>query len=182
MRSTFVIVLLFVAHSAMHGQNIEWSPDRKLTWNDFQATADQTSHFHAKTQSGVKYSYRRQSSPGQTKYTFEVFSYCDKSLSWVKRNRATPELLMHEQLHFDISELHARKFKQAIKEANFSTLYDTEISALFKENQGAREAMQEKYDRETQHMQNREEQSKWQQFIVHELQNLEKYAGSEVKI
>ncbi|RLD22719.1 MAG: DUF922 domain-containing protein [Bacteroidetes bacterium] len=162
------------------GQNIKWNADSPLVWEDFQGPVDASSRFHAQTQSGVKYSFRWQSSYSKTTYTFEVFSYCDKSLSWVKSSKATDKLLAHEQLHFDISELHARKLKQTIAMTTFTKRYDSEIKNLFKENQRERELMQEQYDRETEHMKNRDNQLKWQQYVAEELNRLEKYTGSEI--
>lgn len=180
MHYTLVLLLVLLTSTTTIGQSIKWNADRNLVWEDFQGTADASSRFHAQTQSGVKYSYRWQSSYSKTTYTFEVFSYCDKSVSWVKRGKSTDELLAHEQLHFDISELHARKLKQAITNATFTKRYDSEIKTLFKENQKAREIMQEEYDDETEHMKNRQKQLKWQRHVAEELKKLEEYAGSEV--
>jgi len=180
MHYTFTLILLLLTSVISIGQNIKWAADRDLTWEDFQGGADVSSKFHAQTQSGVKYSYRWQSSNKNTTYTFEVFSYCDKSLSWVKRGKETNALLAHEQLHFDISELHARKLKQSIASSTFSKSHNAEIKNLFKANQRAREAMQEQYDSETNHMKNQEEQIRWQQLVASELERLQEFEGTEV--
>ncbi len=180
MHYILLLFLVFTTSTMTVGQNIKWSADRNLVWADFQGPVDASSIFHAQTQSGVKYSYRWQSSYSKTTYTFEVFSYYDKSLSWVKRSKSTDALLAHEQLHFDISELHARKLKQTITKFKFTKRYDSEIIKLFKENQKAREFMQEEYDRETEHMKNREKQLKWQKYIADELDRLAEFAEQEV--
>ena len=180
MHYTIVLSLVLLTSTVTVGQNIKWTADRNLAWDDFQGTADASSKYHAQTQSGVKYSYRWQSSYSKAIYTFEVFSYYDKSLSWVKRGKLTPELLAHEQLHFDISELHARKLKQSVTKATFTKRYKSEINKLFKENQTARETMQERYDRETEHMKNYKIQLEWQKYVDEELKRLEIYMETKV--
>jgi len=177
MRYILVMSLLLLAITFITGQNMKWNANRDLKWEDFQGSVDASSKYHAQTQSGVNYSYRWQASRHNTTFTFEVFAYCDKTMSWVKQAKKTNALLAHEQLHFDISELYARKLKETITNTSFTKSYESQIKTLFDENQKARERMQEAYDRETDHMKDREEQRKWQKYIVEEIIKLEQYAG-----
>ena len=180
MRYTLVMTLLLLTTTFVEGQNIKWDANRNLKWNDFQGPVDVRSKYHAQTQSGVNYSYRWQSSRHNTTFTFEVFAYCDKTMSWVKQAKETNALLAHEQLHFDISELHARILKEAITNTSFTKSYESQIKALFDENKKARERMQEAYDRETDHMNDREQQKKWNKYVAEEILRLQQYADLEV--
>ncbi len=180
MHFTVIFILALLTPTLTVGQNIIWDPDRKLNWEDFQGMADTSSKFDALTQSGVQYSYRWQSSNHKITYTFEVNAYYDKSKSWVKNSKATSTLLAHEQLHFDISELFARKLKQSMENTTFSVSHEAEIEKLVLASQSAREDMQLQYDTETEHMANAEQQLKWERFIANELEALKKYANVEV--
>lgn len=99
---------------------ISWNKNRKLQWDDFKAVkdADDASFNDAKTTYKLEilpeivqvdeqdriYGYERMS----------IATYFYKKMSWtVKRD---PSLLAHEQVHFDIAELFARKMRKAFSE------------------------------------------------------------------
>ena len=181
MRYIAVFIIILMSSSISTAQSISWDSDRKLEWKDFQGPVDPSSRFHALTQSGVKYSYRWQSSGHRTSYTFEVTAYYDKSISWLKPGKATSALLAHEQLHFDISELYARILKKTFANATFTRRHESEIKQLFAANQIAREEMQVQYDNDTNHMSNTEQQLKWERYIANALEEITSYSALEVK-
>jgi len=84
-------------------------------------------------------------------------------------------VLAHEQLHFDITELHARKLRYNIDTFKFSIDIKSEMNNLqIKANQEL-EAMQKQYDNETNYSINVDVQKKWQIFIQGELKKLDAY-------
>ena len=176
---TFGIVL---ATQISVAQDITWSPKGSLSWNDFKGKPDTSNPYHASTQSGVQYLSSWQSSGGKTKLSLTVFAYFDKKRSWLKEGKGTDRLLRHEQLHFDISELHARLLRKELSTYAFTDKHDDEVQRLFKENTKARNTMQERYDAETNHMINKEAQLAWEDSIAARLSELEDYSGQKVVV
>ncbi len=62
-------------------------------------------------------------------------------------------LLAHEQLHFDITELFARKLRKAMVEFDFENSRNLRaaLQALYKKTEMERALMQKKFDVETKH-------------------------------
>ena len=74
-------------------------------------------------------------------------------------------ILKHEQLHFDIAEVFARKLREKIKNHNkeFFDLesYNKEIDLIYQRYF----LYQERYDRETKHSLNIDKQNEWEEKI-----------------
>ncbi|MBX9449849.1 MAG: hypothetical protein KL787_09070 [Taibaiella sp.] len=85
---------------------LHWSKDRKLTWDDFQGIPDTTSTGMAGTSSGfvTKSKYTSDST-----ISIVVSAVFYKKESWVKAEFKDSATLNHEQGHFDIAEVYARK-------------------------------------------------------------------------
>lgn len=103
----------------------------------------------------------------------EARFYPDKS--WYKKEFANSFVLAHEQLHFDITELYARKFRQKIDQATFTVHIKKELSALNKSINMELKEMQQEYDRDSNFSRNAETQLRWQGLIQNELKKLTKY-------
>jgi len=95
--------------------------------------------------------------------------------SWYKPNIADAHVLGHEQLHFDITELHVRKFRKRISLLKVSNTIKGELRELNKTINKELAAMQDNYDAETNYSRNIENQSKWKTYISDELEKLSKY-------
>lgn len=107
----------------------------------------------------------------------------DPKQSWVKPDRKTPELLRHEQGHFDIGEIYARKIRTALAPhigtsvtaggdtANTardqaSSQIQSKLNAIIIPLQQAEDQMQTDYDNETGHrIGNPAAQAAWEQEI-----------------
>src|SRR6202012_1012284 len=128
-RSLLTISLLFISITAFAQDNIKksWDVASPIQWSDFQGPIDQSSGFSALTQSGFSYTWHRQVTNGVAKYTFSVSSFMDRSISWTKPEKQSPELLRHEQKHFDISEFFARKLLEALNAHTYTDSYRAEI-------------------------------------------------------
>ena len=112
------IVLVFCCisfYAQKSADKIIWSKDYKLTWEDFKGRPKSSSKFGAITISSVRknFSYKN----GKISINAETIFF--KKDSWVKDNAKILSLLGHEQLHFDIAELFARKFRKAISATKF---------------------------------------------------------------
>ena len=94
-------------------QPIPWSASRHLTWADYLGAPDFSTDAAAMTVYLIGYSTECTGD----RLSFSVTTTFQPDRSWVRSSvlestvRAT-RLLEHEQLHFDLSELHARKIRQ----------------------------------------------------------------------
>lgn len=161
-----LLVLLCAATTAYN--EIVWNSEAKLGWSDFGARPA-GGHFAALTASGISYSYTAK----QYSFEVEVYAVFDKDESWVDRDVATASLLVHEQLHFDITELWARKLRKAILESPninnevLAALYDKHLSGLVR--------MQHYYDEQSHHSLDKDMQDNWEKGIASELVKLADY-------
>lgn len=174
---TFFTYLFFIVFLSVKGQQapdkIFWK-ENSLTWDDFRAEANKDSHFQANTNAGLSYSWGIKNENGSVTLKYEVFSYFNPTRSWVvPESRGSEYLLSHEQLHFDITELHARKLRKNLSEIDVEDLGKDprkDLNRLYEIVEKERAAMQLKYDRETGHSTNREAQVKWQEYVKREIE------------
>ncbi len=171
----FALLFMFSHVSLSYETEVVWRNRPLLTWSDFRGVPDNTSPYDAQANSGVKYSYSITMQNGKSTVIFDVHSFFDSQMSWSKTEKQNDFLLKHEQLHFDISELHARKLKKAFSIYAFSKSPQKEVEKIFARINKERQVMQNKYDEETNHSKNKEMQAKWQILIERELTSLQEY-------
>lgn len=177
----FSLLLVFGMSTATFAQKtskdmIRWSEKRPLQWSDFKGPVDKNTDHVASTNSGVQYGYSWSQRGNDFTINFEIFAFFTPKDSWSIKNKQSDYILKHEQLHFDITELYARKLKKAFTEFKFTSKnYERETNRLFTENNKARQEMQTRYDEETNHSINKKEQEEWNEFVAKELEKLEEY-------
>ncbi len=154
---------------------IQWASDRPLTWKDFSGKVDSESSFDAWTYSGISYVYSWYYQDDNIRPDLNAWSYFDPEQSWIKKGKMTPELLVHEQQHFNIAELHCRYFEERVDKFTYTLNVEAEIDSIYGVVYEEMLAMQITYDEETDHFRNLEGQTKWNQFISDELKRLEQY-------
>ena len=147
---------------------------RRLTWNDFKGVPD-TKHFGgAVTASGYAFDADIKMEGKIIYLNIGVYCFFNKSQSWKKPSINSDYHLLHEQVHFDITRLGAEKFIRELVNSrftkdNFNQLLDSVFDRTYAENV----ALQDQYDRETQHSINRQVQLKWNDRISEELKKLQ---------
>ena len=169
----FLFILVIGCNKGFAQDTIYWHPNYKLTWNDFQGIPDTASKNDASSFPGIRYHLHFD----EDSFSTQVTSYFIKSRSWVKiKNNDT--LLLHEQGHFDINELFARKLRKAFAAYQFNAqTVKKDIKELFVLNQQEKEKMNIQYDKETNYSQDQLQQLSWQKKIQTELNVLEKYTS-----
>ena len=154
--------------------DIYWSKEVKLRWRDFRGIPPEqgnNSDYVAFTYSIIWVTpYEYKSYPN-----YIVAATFIKEKSWARDSSL--ELLQHEQLHFDMTELFARKIRKSIdslrfKKVNDKTIYMNKIKYWI----GTADKQGSIYDEETYHGVYKEAQEKWNQKIADELEGLSKYA------
>ena len=167
-------ILTFLLASATFFQQtslIAWKSSRKLSWEDFKASPDAGSSNAALTSSSIniEFGYDNKGLEYSIKCSF------DKTKSWV-RIRNT-DVLGHEQGHFDLAEVFARKLNKAMKEYHFNARTVSEdINKLYDNMMQKHHEAQKIYDEETDYSRNKVKQEEWKLKIQNDLKNLDAFA------
>jgi len=172
-----LIASLFTLLLFQDKDTMSWNYDYRLEWNDFKGEPKVSSNVVAVTASGITFGFSSRKSKTRLidyNYTVKADFYPDQS--WCHKARVNNNILNHERLHFDITELHARKFRQRIENARFTTNISQQMNVIHNAINTELEAMQKLYDAETNHSQNIEKQQEWQKKIVLQLSELEQYS------
>ena len=154
---------------------VAWQTKR-LTWDDFKGRPDSRyahSSSVALTSSGINIYYRGYESNPDIRVTCTFY----RKRSWVKdegRNRA---VLQHEQLHFDITEFHARKLRYAIAKLSPSQRSWQTVQRRYNQANRDCDAYQTRYDRDTHHSIDTEAQKVWIDYVAEDLLRYESYAS-----
>jgi hypothetical protein len=147
---------------------LEWNEFYKLSWEDFQGQRTE----HAIGDAGTAVSIKAKPYLVKNRVLYDVYAYFNRQKSWASDKSV--QLLEHEQLHFDIAELYARKIRKRISElrdqgVNDVKDYNEEISKLLEESNVA----DVEYDLETLHGALPKKQLLWETKIRKELESLE---------
>lgn len=157
-------------------RSMTWSDDLQLQWEDFNGTPTRGTTVVAVTASGLSFGYSTKMTETQlVDYTAFVDAHFYPDKSWYVKERANSIILDHERLHFDITELHARKFKQRIAQTKFDFRINSQMERIHNTITDELRQMQQKYDTETDHSQNVDKQKEWQKFIKVQLDKLSYY-------
>lgn len=151
-------------------QYIEWNEFYKLSWDNFEAKPSEDIFGDAGT--AVKI-VARPYKAGK-KIGYNVYVLFDRSKSWTFEK--DPNLLAHEQLHFDIAEVTARRIRKKVVE--FSARDEKDLSSYNKAINKLLEESNEidrRYDMETLHGAIASKQAYWQAQIEKELKLLDAY-------
>lgn len=156
---------------------IYWRSDIKIHWVDFRGEAEKESSFLAYTSTLISLKYSIQIKGDKVIPEFNVSCAFNCNKSWARKDEPdflNETLLEHEQLHFDIAELTARKLRKALNNQKFTKEnYEYKIEAIRSSILKNGGLMQDHYDNESGHGTQVKEQKMWQKKIE---QELKKYA------
>lgn len=167
----FLILLLFPSVLFSQSSNeevLEWDPSRKLSWADYKARPNPDSDAAASTTTylGINYNITSKS------FSYKIYSRFSKTRSWGLHK--TAYILSHEQGHFDIAEIFARKLHKKMSEYEFNKkTYNKDLEKIYRDVTKEKEDTQNQYDKETNHSINKTEQLLWLKKIA---AMLEEYA------
>ena len=148
-----------------------WNTKRKLTWADFKGEPEERQSVAAITASGISYQFSTEMRNDDIKINFTVHSYFYPEKSWYQPKLVDEVILSHEQLHFDISEIFARKMSRRLETSRFSKNVKNEVKAIYGEVLRELNQFQNHYDKETNFSRNREQQLVWNTKIEQMLLN-----------
>lgn len=159
---------------------IYWKSNYKLKWSDFKGKVDSLSTNQAVTTTNIDLNAQNL----KDSIIVNVPTYFVKYSSWTKKNSGSENLLNHEQLHFDIAELVARKLRQKLTELTYTDvkLAYKSIQAIYNDYHGRVWNSYDIYDIETKHGIVIEKQKEWEAKIAKELKELKSFSSSKVVI
>jgi hypothetical protein len=151
---------------------IPWTITRRLEWEDFLCAPKNNTDAVASTSTSLGIAY--QVEDGQLTYSISCNFSKHKSWGLLK----TEYILSHEQGHFDITEIFARKLYKALSEYQFNRrTYRKDVNDIYKAIVEEKENMQADYDGESDHSRNRRIQYDWLQKIDQMLDETAPYAN-----
>ncbi|MBK5271221.1 MAG: DUF922 domain-containing protein [Bacteroidia bacterium] len=170
----FLFPLLFPILALTQDKNeelLDWSPFKRLTWNDYKGKPDSNSDAAATTTSylGIKYNFKNNS------VTYKIICRFSKNKSWGLHK--TDHILSHEQGHFDITEIFARKLNKKTGDYKFNkSTYQKDLQKIYDDLMDEKEMFQNRYDEKTDFSRNKEKQAEWLKKIEKMLDDLKDYS------
>ena len=188
MRKELLCLLLFLFAFAGVAQEtktetnqIIWSDSCRLKWSDFEAKTVSDTKIAALSSIGLPYKFV---TDGEGVMSISINTCFIKDESWSKKEEQNKVLLQHEQLHFDIAELHRRMVVKELMKTEFTKKnYEEKLDEIIERywSESYRQ-MQDKYDKETNFSRVFQAQINWNQFVSQQLRNLEEFSFTEIEV
>jgi hypothetical protein len=171
---TALVMILTASLQAQEQEVIRWGEDKKLQWEYFRKEPRKNHQAAAQSWTGVEFS----GDCINGKFSIEVSAFFHPDSSWADKTLISNRLLKHEQAHFDIAEIYARKLIIALNRiqnpCDQAAKTRLRIQTILAANQQALTQEQQKYDRETYHGARVAEQQRWYEQIAAQLQEHER--------
>ncbi len=170
--------LVGIITNAQVADTIPWQSKQTLTWTDYKGLPDKESHFTALTHAEIKYKV----TVYKTLARFEFVTLFMKKSSWTKTKRDAV-LLEHEQIHFNIAELHKRKMMEILSTEKFSyNGFEATIKSIGDSINLLRHRMDNAFDADVANMYDNILVNKWKKDIGEALDRLRLYDRNNIFI
>ncbi|MBI4929659.1 MAG: DUF922 domain-containing protein [Bacteroidetes bacterium] len=187
MKKYFLITIITVGCLGLHAQipfpdklgltviqpqktdTILWSAGKKLKWDDFKCNPDTNEKYLSASTVSIECNWNC----ADGKFKYEVRALFSKSRSWAKKEGQKEYLLQHEQLHFNLTEVYARMLKKELGLLANPCINQDKIKSIIAELKEKHNQEQKKYDKETNHGDNKAAQKKWEENIKKRLNELD---------
>jgi len=185
--SFFFLTTFLLGDVPLVAAELPWRENRPLTWDDFQGDPPEDAEEReeaAEIHMSLSYSWQarvwldRASGKWKAHITaVTTANIMDRPKSWVLPAHRTPELLSHEQKHFDLNEVYRRLLDAALQkfvctevtgatkdeaEENAKKMLDETFDTVNKKC----DEVQNQYDRETDHGRDADKQKEWDRKIA----------------
>lgn len=171
-----IIQIPLILFSQKDSEIINWSEEKKLVWDDFQAAPQKNGDVAALTATHLGFAY----TVANGKVSYNIECRFEKNRSWglVKNNW----ILKHEQGHFDIAEIFARKLFKEISAYQFNkNTFQNDLEAIYKKIMDEKEKFQDNYDDETDFSRNKPMQEEWLKKINSNLNESKNWASYAIQ-
>lgn len=144
---------------------LQWSKERRLEWSDFQAAPPETRYLRIAALTSSLIQYRYFCTPQDT-LQITIKAVFLKDESWVRPLGKTTDCLRHEQTHFDITELYARRLKHCLAQRTYTcrdvAILEAEVKKILDEWRDT----QLRFDDETHYSLHTIAQKNWESYIA----------------
>lgn len=162
----------------LNNDTVIWQSNYTLTMTDFKGKVPANKALGGQVMSGIVFFVREREG---TPY-FVVEAIIVKSKSFIRDSSLYA--LNHEQMHFNITEIFARKLRMRLTKLNFAKVSNIQrkLQEQYDKIGAELSAYQDRYDRETEHGQNPAKQKIWNEKIMLELSELNEVESTEVNL
>ncbi len=161
----------FVNGQKIPEELVKWDSERKLSWSDYKGKPDPSSDAAASTSTSLGINY----GISAEHFTYKIKCSLSKNKSWVRYK--SDYVLSHEQGHFDITEIFARKLNKMMSEYKFDkNNYRHDLDKIYQNIIDEKDAFQDRYDIETDFSRNKVKQAEWLMKIAKMLEELKEYS------
>jgi hypothetical protein len=177
----FVITFLFSFSTKQEDEDvISWNEKRPLTWDDFKGAPEERFAVASTSYEILRSVAKTSSSSASVK--IQAIFFCKSS--WKKGKWISEEVLMHEQKHFDIVEIYARKFRRLVQSKKYTSGRELrrDIDSLYTVIDKELDVYQDRYDDETESSMNGKKQREWDSKVQKELKSLNDYSPSSFSV
>jgi len=169
-----ISIFCFLFVSILQGQReykdyktITWKSQERLAWSDFKGEIPLNNRAAAVTASGITYRFSTSSTRDVFEVDFKIDTHFYPNKSWYQPELCDDIILSHEQLHFDISELYARKLRNTLENSSFTrSNVKAKVKEIYRKNNEELNDFQSHYDSETNFSRDREQQILWNKKIA----------------
>ena len=159
----------------LQDDTIYWARARKLEWEDFHGLPTDEI-FAAQSNCAFGQGIQPTVENGIGIFYITIRAAFLKKGSWFRKDQNSDEVLLHEQLHFDIAEWQIRNLRKSIINSRFNlNTYADVINKLYENAWNTYSVIQSAYDDETVHGTKKEEQEKWNLKVIKGLNDLSDY-------
>ncbi|MBL7472688.1 hypothetical protein [Robertkochia sediminum] len=153
-------------------ETVAWHPGKKLRWVDFRGVPDRSVDAAATTVSALSYTFNGYLKEGRLVYEYDVKALFFPEKSWVREDLKDEELLLHEQLHFDITAWYAAKLRRAFDTIAPSLDPQPSVKVVYEQVRRELDSVQALYDKETNYSLDLKEQLLWESRIKQYLEEV----------
>ncbi len=155
-----------------------WTPKRPLTWKDFRGRTPRESPAAAETAYTLLHGVRCVG----TAFEFRVVAAFRAEESWVRadllqRPAESARALRHEQTHFDLAEVHARRLRRYFTELVAPCASNADLSGAAGRFVRDEANAQAQYDNETDHGRKPSEQARWDKDVDDQLFSMSRFTA-----
>ncbi|WP_111306964.1 hypothetical protein [Confluentibacter sediminis] len=154
---------------------IEWTSDRKLTWDDFKGEPNTIDFPNALAVTNSAIGFESESlNPFKDGKLFVTNMFYNHG-SWVLPEGRNDYVLNQEQIHFDITEIYTRMLRKALIDANVTASNSSKSNIIFEQIKTEWQKRQNDYDYETEHGSKNKTQEAWKAIVEIELAKYDLY-------
>lgn len=167
-----IIIIVLISSTALQvcaqgSSSVEWG--NPILYQDFEATPLMSDTAAANISVTILLGY---SSTRTGSLKFKVVAVMDKDESWIKDEFKKDHILKHEQGHFDIAHIYARKLEASLRQKQYTSRDIEALNRVYDRHLEEMNGLQVRYDIETKGGWDLLAQSKWRRFIQGELNGM----------